>query len=162
MRPVKGNKKQLSCTHQPGTVWANPYVYYLSCKTTYTLGKKNIVTPSFEAIQSIWIECLCFQWAEIEWNCICDCSPTTSDVTLAGLSLQWQLGSFKSKIAAWVVSSPKFAFALWQVRISNCMLFISYINPGSQIPWRRESVAHVTYLPLAGGGATALIDRHFW
>ena len=37
---------------------------------------KSAFTPPCEAIKSTWIEFLCFQWAEIDMKCICDCSPT--------------------------------------------------------------------------------------
>ena len=39
----------------------------------YTHGEK-VVTPPSEAIKSIWIGFLCFQWAEIDMKCTCDLS----------------------------------------------------------------------------------------
>ena len=42
----------------------------------HTLLKKNVVTPPFEAIKSIWIDFLCFQLAGIDMKFTCDCSRT--------------------------------------------------------------------------------------
>ena len=71
-------------------------VVFFSC----TLLEKKVVTSLFEAIKSIWMEFLCFQWAEMHMKCTCDCYPMKSDLTLAGLLLQCQVGSSKSKTAA--------------------------------------------------------------
>ena len=66
---------------------------------------KKVVTPLYEAIKSIWIDFLCFQWAGIDMKCTFVCSPTKFDITLAELSLQCQVRSLESKTAANVVMS---------------------------------------------------------
>ena len=58
----------------------------------YMVAKK-VVIPPFEAIKSIWIVFLCFQWTGIDMKWTCDCCPTKSDLTLAGLPFQCQVGS---------------------------------------------------------------------
>ena len=54
------------------------FVCYLhKYKYMYRLGQK-VVRPQFEAIKSIWIEFLCFKWAEIDIKYTCACSPMES------------------------------------------------------------------------------------
>ena len=67
---------------------------------------ENVVTPPCEAIKSIWIKFLSLEWVEIDIKHIYDCSPTKSDLTLGGLSLQCQVASSKSKAIAKVIISP--------------------------------------------------------
>ena len=64
--------------------------------------KKNVTPPPFQAIRSIWIKFLCFQWAEIGMKSTCDCFPTKSELTFPGL--QCHVGLLKSRTM--VVISP--------------------------------------------------------
>ena len=99
----------------------------VSLALKYTLWEEVVTTP-FEAIKSIWIEFSCFQWAKIDMKCTCGCSPTKSDLTLTGLSLQCQVGPSKSKNRSLGGHFPKYAFALWQIRINNCIFFLSFLT----------------------------------
>ena len=92
----------------PNAVIRDKLLNHLSmfCRSNTLLEKRLLITPLFEAIKSIWIECWCFQWTEIDMKCTCGCSPTKFELTLAGLSLQYQVGSLKSETAVLVVISP--------------------------------------------------------
>ena len=57
---------------------------------------KKVVTPPPEATILMWVEFWCFQWPKIDMKCTCECFLTKSDLTLARLSLQWQVGSSTS------------------------------------------------------------------
>ena len=94
------------------------------------LGKRY--TP-FKAIKSIWMPCLCFQWAEIDTKFTYDCSPKKSDLDLAGLSLQCQLESSISKTAAYVVISPNLPSHCGKIE-STIAYFFSSLTDCSNAP----------------------------
>ena len=85
----------------------------------------------------LWLaDLLCFQWAEIVMKCTCDCSPTKSDLTFAGLPLKCQHHSLGGHFS-------ESAIALWQVLINNCFFFSSLIDCFNNSPSTPIGIRHV-------------------
>ena len=141
-----------------------PQVDYVqvSLALNYTLRQEVVTTP-FEAIKSIWIEFLCFQWAKIDMKCTRNCSPTKSDLTLTGLSIQCQVGS-KSKTAAEVVISPNLPLHCGKLEstiayfFSHCSLIVLIMPHPTSIVIGMKCL----HLPVRACGKALLLVAWVW
>ena len=89
----------------------------VSLALNYTLRKEVVTTP-FEAIKSIWIEFLCFQWAKIGMKLLPNKIRPYLDWTFNSMP-----SGIKVQNRSWGGHFPKSAFALWQIGINNCIYF---------------------------------------
>ena len=92
------------------------------------------------------MQCLCFQWAEIDtkftYDCPpYDCPPKKSDLDLAGLSLQCQLESSISETTAYVVISPNLPSHCGKIE-STIAYFFSSLTDCSNAPSIPISIRH--------------------
>ena len=97
-------------------------------------------------------------WAEIDMKCARDCSPTKPDLTLAGLPLQCQ-AVFEVQNHSLGGRFPKSAFALWQVRINNCICFAHFALIVIIMPHPTPIGMNSLYLPVKVCGHSAIAGR---
>ena len=93
-------------------------------KIKYTHGKSDVIPP-VQAIKSMWIELLWFQWADFFFH---EMYPWALPIEIRPY-LGWNFTSMPRGIVE--VQNlgghfPKSAFALWQVRINNCIFFAQF------------------------------------
>ena len=128
------------------------------CYTYYTLGNKVVTTP-FEARKSTWIEFLCFQWAEIDMKCTCDCSPKKFDFNHGRIFISMASGVVKVQNRNLGGRIPK--------SVSHCVKFeltIAYFSQFSKTTPRRDRalvrlVRHVCFISTQALKAQM---RHFY
>ena len=138
--------------------WINYNVETRRLSDRYTLLEKKAATPPFRAIQTTWIEFSRFQGAEIDITSTYACSPTKSDLTLAGLSLQCQEGSSKSQTTACAVISTYLPL--------HCGKFesiIAYFFPNSHWVFKVCGIRHkCLHLPVRACDKVLLMVAYIW
>ena len=134
----------------------------------YTLGKKGCY-PLYEAIILTWIEFLCFHRAAIDMKCTCYCSNEIGPY-LGRAFTSVPSGIVEIKTRSLGGHCPKFASALWQVRLewaqrwkNLAMAHWQHVTLGDESTFRlnlvdsRLSVCRLPYWVQAHGGPV-----HIW